>query len=147
MANLAFQVTGFAFQGIGQFAFQGSIDLPTAQPIGGGGYIRHHPDYFKKSRKRIRKEREALGISAEILDLIDGVAKRQALGVASDSQKQLDELHRELQIAEVEWQGRYLEVLNDLRERYISEEISRLLAKKFSDEEDEMRLMVLAALL
>ena len=146
MANLAFQVTGFAFQGTGQFAFQGSVDLPPSQPIG-GGYIRHHPDYFKKSRKRIRKEREALGISAEVLDLIDGVAKRQAEVVQSDPQKQFEELERALDLAQIEWQGRYLEVLNDLRERYISEEISRLLAKKFQDEEDEMRLMALAALL
>ena len=146
MANLAFQVTGNAFQGISQFAFQGSIDVPASSPVG-GGYIRHHPDYFKKSRKRIREEREAVGISTEVLDLIDGVAKRQALAVQSDSQKQFEELERALQIADVEWQGRYLEVLNDLRERYIAEEISRLLAKKLQGEEDEMRLMALAALI
>lgn len=133
----------------GQFfggGFFGQITTGSTTPVG-GGYIRHHPDYFRKSRKRIRKEREALGISAAILDLIDGVAKRQAEVVQSDPQKQFEELERVLEIADVEWQGRYLEVLNDLRERYISEEISRLLAKKFQDEEDEMRLMALAALL
>ena len=146
MAILAFQVTGNAFQGISQFAFQGSVDLPPSTPVG-GGYIRHHPDYFKKSRKQIRKEREAVGISTQVLDLIDGVAKRQAEVVQSDPQKQFEELERALELAEVDWQARYLEVLNDLRERYISEEISRLLAKKLSDEEDEMRLMALAALL
>ena len=33
MANLAYQVTGFAYQGIGQFAYQGSIDaVTTATP-------------------------------------------------------------------------------------------------------------------
>ena len=113
--------------------------------IVGGGYIRHEPDYFRKSRSQIRAERAALGIPVPALDVIEGVAKRQALGVASDSQKQLDELHRELQLAEIAWQGRYLEVLNDLRDRYISEEISRLLAKKIKDEGDVMVLLVLAA--
>ena len=114
---------------------------------GGGGYIRHHPDYFKKSRKRIREEREALGIPAAVLDLLEGVAKRQALALQSDPQKQFEELERSLKLADVEWQARYLEVLNDLRERYIAEEISRLLAKKLADEDDEMKLVMLAALI
>ena len=137
----AFSVNAFDF---------GSITpvVPAApQQVGGGGYIRHHPDYFRKSRKRIRDEREALGIPASVLDLLEGVAKRQAEALQSDAQKQFEELERALELADVEWQGRYLEVLNDLRERFISEEISRLLAKKLSDEEDEMRLMALAALL
>lgn len=133
-----------AFLGGGFF---GNLPSPSTTPPGGGGYIRHHPDYFKKSRRRIREEREAVGISSEILDLIEGVAKRQALAVQSDSQKQFEELERALELAQVAWQGRYLEVLNDLRERYIAEEISRLLAKKLQDEDDEMRLMALAALL
>lgn len=130
----------------GQFFGGGFFGAITTQaPPTGGGYIRYHPDYYKKSRERIRKERQALGIDVAALDVIEGVAKRQALGVESDSQKQLDELHRELQLAEIEWEGRYLEVLNDLRERYISEEIARLLDKKLKDEEDVMMLLVLAA--
>ena len=138
---------GGAFFGGGFFQ-----NLPG--PVGGGvagsgsaGFLRLPHDYFKKSRKRIREERKALGIAEDVLDLIDGVAKRQAQVVQSDPQKQFEELERALELADVEWQARYLEVLNDLRERYISEEISRLLAKKFQDEEDEMRLMALAALL
>ena len=114
---------------------------------GGGGYIRHHPDYFRKSRKRIREEREALGIPSAVLDLLEGVAKRQAEALQSDPHKQFEELERALELADVQWQARYLEVLNDLRERYIAEEISRLMAKKLADEDDEMKLVMLAALI
>ena len=136
---------GGAFFGGGFFGADIAAPQPS-HPVG-GGYIRHHPDYFRKSRKRIREEREAVGISSEILDLIDGVAKRQAIGLESDSQKQFEELERALELAQVAWQGRYLEALNDLRDQHINEEISRLLAKKLQDEDDEMRLMALAALL
>ena len=130
----------------GQF-FGGGFFGEIAQTVArtGGGYIRHHPDYYKKSRARIRQEREAVGISTEILDLIDGVAKRQAAVVESDPQKQFEELERALELAQADWQGRYLEVLNDLREQYISEEISRLLAEKLVREENEMILLVMAA--
>lgn len=136
----AFSVNAFDFGGV-------TPVVVTTPQIIGGGYIRHSPDYFKKSRKRIREEREKIGIAPEVLDLIDGVAKRQALAVESDSHKQLEELNRELELAGIEWQGRYLETLNDLREQYITEEISRLLAKKLRNEEDEMVLMALAATL
>lgn len=32
MANLAYQVTGFAYQGVGQFAYQGSVDAQPGTP-------------------------------------------------------------------------------------------------------------------
>jgi len=42
MANLGFQVTGNGFQGVGQFAFQGSVDggTPTPEVISYGANLR-----------------------------------------------------------------------------------------------------------
>lgn len=40
MANLAFQVTGFAFQGAGQFTYQGSTDETAAGDVRRGRYRR-----------------------------------------------------------------------------------------------------------
>ena len=118
-----------------------------APPRTGGGYLRHDPSNFRKSREQVRRERIALGIPESALDVIEGVAKRQAAGVesaAADEQKRLEELERELQLAGIAWQSRYLEALNDLREQYITEEISRLMAQKLENEET-MVLMAMAA--
>lgn len=57
MAELAYQVTGFAYQGSGQFAYQGSVDgavVPAPSGGGGGGDPRQSRadfDIFGKSKR------------------------------------------------------------------------------------------------
>lgn len=53
MANLAYQVTNFAYQGAGQFSYQGSTDVAPSIPIGGSGYP---VDWQGKRRKLSLKE-------------------------------------------------------------------------------------------
>ncbi len=54
MANLAFQVTGNAFQGIGQFAFQGSTDSQVVAQGGGGALWAKGRGALDLSRRRTR---------------------------------------------------------------------------------------------
>lgn len=56
MASLAYQVTGFAYQGIGQFAYQGSVDGGVTVP----GGVRKRGRQFTAKLREIEK-REDLG--------------------------------------------------------------------------------------
>lgn len=48
MAILAYQVTNFAYQGVGEFAYQGSID---AVPVGGHGSAEGGEDIYEEPRR------------------------------------------------------------------------------------------------
>lgn len=80
----------------------------------------------KKTEEEIRKEREDLGILPKAARVIEDVARSQAERLEQDRQKQLEQLARELEVAGIEWESRYLELLARLRERFIEEEIARL---------------------
>ena len=109
--------------------------VPEAGPRPSGG---HHP-WFKKIKRRLQPwEIE------EIQRVINEIALRQVQTLELDQQKRFEELSRELQLKEIEWDATYLEILNEERETLIHEEIGRLLRKKITDEEDEL-LMLLAA--
>lgn len=51
MADLAYQVTGFAYQGAGLFAYQGSVDTPSSAGVGGGA---GHPIYKRRKWRELR---------------------------------------------------------------------------------------------
>jgi len=66
-----------------------------------------------------------------------------------DEQQRFEELTRELQLREIEFDSRYLEALNIQREALIDEEIGRLLKKtaekKSLDSQNELALIILLA--
>ena len=67
MANFAYQVTG-AFQGNGQFAFQGSVDA-IATSVGGGASgakrYRQPPWWGDEKKKKLLKKVEAVQLQIE----------------------------------------------------------------------------------
>mgnify|MGYP001604107185 FL=1 len=62
-----------------------------------------------------------------------------------DEQQRLEELHRELQLRGIEWDARYLEALNEQRERLLDAEIAQRLRKIREEQELLMFLMLVAA--
>ncbi len=133
MANLAYQVTGKAYQGVGVFAYQGSVDTPATptMPKGGGGY---HPsqgysghEVQKRTKEDIRRDREKFGvIPKQVEKVINEVAERQALREEQDKQKQYDELAGELKLRNLEIESTYLEVLALQREILIAEKLEQM---------------------
>lgn len=136
--------------GIGYFFggkfFEGGFfgNLPPAV-TGGGGYIRYGPDYYKKSKKRLREERELFGIPDEVKEAIALVAKQQAERLELDAQKQLDELRGELKLRNLEIETGYLEALANERERLIDQEIDRRIQLVIRDNRDleDLKVMIL----
>ena len=118
--------------------------------IGGGG---SHPsqgysgyETRTRTKKEIQEERERLGILPRKVErIIQDVALRQAQKLELDKQKQFEELSRELRVQKIEWEGRFLEVLNAEREKLIDREIAQRLRFRVQEENDLMALMVLAA--
>ncbi len=137
MANLAYQVTGKAYQGVGVFAYQGSVDTPATPttPKGGGGF---HPsqgysghEVQKRTKEDIRRDREKFGvIPKRVEEVISEVAQRQALRDEQDKQKQYDELAGELKLQNLELEARYLESLALQREVLIADKIEEMRRKK-----------------
>ena len=119
---------------------------------GGGGY---HPsqglgytgyETRTRTKKEIQEERERLGILPRKVErIIQDVALRQAQKLELDKQKQFEELSRELRVQKIEWEGRFLEVLNAEREKLIDREIAQRLRFRVQEENDLMTLIVLAA--
>jgi hypothetical protein len=121
---------------------QGAPTPPAVSPAGapvGGGYIPR----IRISRVQ-RKLFEEQRLSREAAEAIIEVARRQALRLESDEQKRFEELERELELRSVEWEARYLDLLNEQREAFIVDEIGTLLRRKI-DEEEEMLLILIAS--
>ncbi len=90
MANLAYQVTNFAYQGIGQFAYQGSVDVPPTpavpdNPTGGGG-VRGRQYVQVLSKREEWLERIRLGILPEQLEQAEA-----AVATAARAETRIDD--------------------------------------------------------
>ena len=135
---------GGAFFGGGFFGggtVQGGGGKHPSQGLGYTGY-----ETKTRTRKEIQEERERLGILPRKVErIIQDVALRQAQKLELDKQKQFEELSRELRVQKIEWEGRFLEVLNAEREKLIDREIAQRLRFRVQEENDLMALMVLAA--
>ena len=105
------------------------------QPSGG---IPHVPRR-RRTQEEIDREREALGI-------IEKVAHRQAEALSIDSQQQLEELSRELELKNIEWKGQYLELLAQKREALISQEIAFRMRQLQRQEDETMLALLLTTL-
>lgn len=145
-SNTSFDTQAFS---VGAFDF-GDTPPPPAPEVAttqivGGGFPSHGTLRLRRSegrtREEIRRDREKFGIAAAAV--IEEVAKRQADRLEQDEQKRFDELLRELQLRELEFDARYLEATNALRQKLIDAEIGRLL--KQQQDEEMMILMLVAA--
>lgn len=121
--------------------------VTAVNPSGGivdTGYARR-----RKTKEELAKEREKFGIPDEARIAIEAAARRQAEAAqhaqqVQDEQKNFEELHRELQLRRIEWDVRYLEAMNVLREQLIEE--NRLKAMKAKrDEQDVMTILTAIA--
>ena len=103
------------------------VVVPT--PVPGG-----HPFYelprYKKPKQR------------EITRIINEVARRQVETLEADSQKRFEELERELESRQIEWESRHLEALNERRELLIEQEIGRLLRQKIKNQKDDEEALI-----
>ena len=123
---------------------EGGTPPPAAQTIVVGGGVPHD---YKRTKKDIAKDRERFGIPdheriiAEAL--VAQIAARQAEVLEQDKQKQFDELQRELQIRGIQWQARYLELLNVQREKLIDAELKVIFQQR---QDEELMLLMLAAI-
>ena len=107
---------------------------------GGAGRVLPRRPISRVQRELLDKER----ISREAAQAISEVARRQAERLELDELKRFEELERELSLRSVEWEARYLDLLNEQRESLVNEEIGRLLRRKIAEEE-ELLLILLAA--
>ena len=86
MAELAYQVTDFAYQGDGEFSYQGSSGAVVVQEIRSGGYW---PDYKTRRRTKedVRRERIERGILPPELEIVAQQAVVQAVAASAQVSK------------------------------------------------------------
>lgn len=92
----------------------------------------------------VSKDRERFGILSKAQAVIEEVAARQAKSLEQDARKRFEELSRELALKKIEWDARYLEALNNQRERLIDAEIAKRLQFLLT-ERNKMILLIAAA--
>ena len=123
-----------------------TLSKKVATETNSGGYGYAQLGNQRRTQSDIRRERDRFGIPQKASEVIDAVANRQskqAKGDRLDEQQRLEELSGELKLAGLEYESRYLALLNDERERLIDAEIaSRLLS--IQDEKDVLFLLAVA---
>ena len=124
---------GTLISGGGSGPSQGSQGLPP--------YAHARP----QTKEQKRKSREDFGIIPKAKEVIAAVAQSQAERLEQDSQKQFEELSRELDLKGIEFDARYLEALNLQRERLIDAEIQRRLKQDLEDKQTMQLLMIAAS--
>ena len=73
------------------------------------------------------------------------IAARQAERLERDEQKRFEELERELNLLDIEWEAKYLDALNLERERLIDAEIAVRLKRLLDEQEIIVMLLLVAA--
>ena len=134
---------GGAFFG-GEFFSAPTGVTQAITPIIGGGI----PHDYPRTKKDIRRARERFGIPdeerLEAERVVAEIAKRQAEKLELDAQKRFEELSRELQLRDIQWEASYLESLNTQRQKLIDAELYDRF-KKFRDEQDIALLILMAS--
>ena len=142
MANPGFQTINFGFQGVGEFGFQ---EEPGA--VVSGDVIRNFSLREWRRWRRDESEKELKQkVPEKAAKVIADVATRQAEGLRLDEQQRLEELTRGLELEGIQWDKRYLELLNTQRQQLIDAEIGRLLRQKAdlqSQEEASILLLLM----
>jgi hypothetical protein len=109
-------------------------------------YGAHHVPSAEERRLHVRKQRALVGIVEEAAKVITRVAARQAEALEADEQKRFEELERELTLAGLHWEGRYLELMNEARLRIIDAEIRERMQEALRIEEEIMLLLLVSVL-
>ena len=122
-----------------------SLGMYSGAPTPSGGIPYSGYETRTRTEKEISAEREIYGILPKTIRIIEDIAARQALDLRHDEQQRFDELQRELALQNIEWEGRYLELLNARRKALIDAEIAARLRQKLLDEENMMVLLLLAS--
>jgi hypothetical protein len=88
VADTAYQVTGFSYQGDGEFAYQGSTDVvpPVPQPEGGGGGSSRKPTINWQTGRKKRKR----SLTDELFDSIEKSLREQVYGPPETEVQQAD---------------------------------------------------------
>jgi len=120
----------------------GAITPARAYPPPHGASIFGH-GYRERTKKEIREDRERFGIPQEIATVIVDVAARQVERLELDAQKRFEEFSRELELRDIQWDARYLKMLNEARARLIDAEIGERLRQRIDDE--QIMVMLIAA--
>jgi hypothetical protein len=131
--------------GAGGIQSEEAFDLPFISSLVetfSGGW-----EYARLGRRQlpeeVRKRREELGIFPKAAQIIEKVAERQAEHLGLDEIQRFEELARELELEGIEWQGKYLELLNLQRERLIDLEIGERLKSKMRQEEEAILILLM----
>ena len=117
------------------------VSPPTTQPSGGFPF-----EYGRtRTRRELAEARKRYGLDARISRVIEDVAASQAARLEADAQKRYEELTRELTLRRIAFHARYLEVMNEMRQKMIDAEIAARLKQRLNADEDLMILMMIAA--
>ena len=107
--------------------------IPDAGPIPSGGFPWEPFENLPGNRFLKRRVRR----------VIEEVALQQVQDLHLDEQQRFEQLTRELELKNIEFEASYLEALNDYRGMLINLEIRKLLNQK--DENEAMLLILIAA--
>ncbi len=118
--------------GLGAFA--------QPQPHPSGGWIKTPI----RDEADIRRQREDHPLWPKAQEVIAAVAQRQAEDLHLDEQQRLEELSRELQLAGIEWEARYLSALNDRREQLLNQELAYRVQLQQANQDTLLLLMAAA---
>jgi len=135
-----FSELAFSTQAFSTDAFLFAIE-EQVQEILSGGYGQALLGGRKRTQKEIRKAREDVGL---IIEIIQDIAEKQCNNLVVDEQKQIDEFANELKLQGIQFEVRFLELLNDHRQAVMNAEIGRLLKDKLLMEEKEILLLLAA---
>ncbi|MEK7112057.1 MAG: hypothetical protein AAB875_01905 [Patescibacteria group bacterium] len=91
------------------------------------------------------EERDPYRFSQQVRQIIEEVAVSQVQHIELDEHQRFEQLTRELEAQEIEFEARHLQLLNQIREELIGNEIKDLLLKK--DNEEAMLLILISAYL
>ena len=145
MSNFAYQVTNFAYQGAGLFAYQGATDDVEVAAAIRNFSLREWRHWHRPEDERKLRE---LHISPAVAEVIAEVAERQAQTLETSERERIRELTRELEFRRLRFQARYLELLNIERQQLIDAEIKEFYeAETALNEENKRRLLLLLAIL
>ena len=126
--------------------FHGAQEPPPRRP---GGEREHAFDPRilprPKSAKSVQEERERLGILPRAAEAISDVAQQQAELLRLDELQREQQLREEMRLRGIQYEARYLAVLNAERERLISREISRLLRLRMQQQADAALILLIAS--
>lgn len=133
---------GGDFYGGGFYSVDTPVNVQDAHLFG----VR--PSYRKKKKKKYVTFEEMLeawqrALNPASVEIIQSVALRQVQTPDFDEQKRLEELERELEAADIEWDSRFLAAVKIERERLIDAEIKQRLKERMN-EEDAILLIMLA---